>query len=142
MMVECFGKTGVRAVLAASVGLVLSVSAPPAWAQNAGDSATNALHRALHLTPSQEADWRTYQAQSSAPNPAQDRRRAAAQMFPNLTAPQRLDLVAAEMKQELADLQQQAHVLGAFYATLTAEQKSIFDTQTLPPANSQQQQGQ
>ena len=129
-----------RAALAWGLGAALMISAPQSWAQSTGDSPINALHQALHLSAAQEPGWNAYRAQSSAANPAQDRRRAAAQMFPNLTAPQRLDLVAAEMKQELVDLNRQAQVLRAFYATLSPEQKSIFDAQTLPPANSQQQQ--
>ncbi len=63
-------------------------------------------------------------------------------MFPNLSAPQRMDLIEAEMKQELVDLQQQSQALKAFYATLSLEQKKTFDAQTLPPQNSQQQTGQ
>ena len=63
-------------------------------------------------------------------------------MFANLSAPQRMDLVEAEMRQELLDLQQQSQALKAFYATLSPEQKSIFDAQTLPPRDSQHQSGQ
>ena len=63
-------------------------------------------------------------------------------MFPNLDAPQRMDLVEAEMKQELLDLQRQSEALKSFYGTLSAEQKAIFDAQTLPPADPQQQPGQ
>jgi hypothetical protein len=46
------------------------------------------------------------------------------------------------MKQELADLQRQSQALKAFYGTLSPEQKSTFDAQTLPPQNSQAQMGQ
>ena len=105
-------------------------------------SPLNALHKALNLSPAQEPAWQAYRAGASAPTKAQDRRRAASQMLPNLNAPQRMDLVEAEMRQELLDLQQQSRVLKAFYAALSSEQQAVFDAQTLPPQDSQQQQGQ
>ncbi len=122
--------------------MALMAMASPALGQTIGLSPIAALHQALHLSAAQEAAWKTYRAQAATPSPAQDRRRAASQMFPKLNAPQRLDLIEAEMKQELADLDQQSRVLEAFYGTLTPEQQSIFDAQTLPQPNSQQQPGQ
>jgi uncharacterized tellurite resistance protein B-like protein len=118
------------------------IAATPALSQTEGVAPINTLHQALHLAPEQEAAWKVYRAQAAAPSLAQGRRQAAAQMFPNLSAPQRMDLIEAEMKQELADLQRQSQALKAFYGTLTPEQKSTFDAQTLPPQNSQAQMGQ
>jgi hypothetical protein len=54
-------------------------------------------------------------------------------LFPTLTAPRRIDLVEAEMQQDLADLHRQAQALKAFYAILTPPQQRTFDTKTLPP---------
>lgn len=102
----------------------------------------DALHRALNLSPGQEGAWQAYRAQAIAPTQAQDRRQAAAQMFAGLHAPQRMDLVAAEMKQELLDLQRQAQALGTFYQALSPAQQAVFDAQTLPRENAQQQQDQ
>ena len=76
--------------------------------------------------------------QVSAPNQAQDRRRAAQRLFPTINAVQRMDLVEAEMKQDLLDLDRQAQALKAFYATLSPEQQRVFDKRTLPPAQNQQ----
>lgn len=124
--------------LAVGLGAALLAATPPAWGQNIGLSPITALHQALHLSPQQEPAWKAYRAQAEPPTKAQDRRRVAAQMFPSLNAPQRMDLVEAELKQELADLQRQSQVLKAFYAPLSPEQKAIFDAQTLPPKNAQQ----
>ena len=93
----------------------------------------NTLHDALHLRIGQESAWAAYKA-SVAPSPqAQQRRRAAAMLFPTITAPRRIDLVQAEMQRDLDDFRRQADALKAFYATLSPEQQRVFDTQTLPP---------
>jgi hypothetical protein len=118
-------------VLAAGVALC---GAAPGWAQNVGLTPEQKLHDYLRLTPQQELGWQTYRAQATAPNRTQERRRSAAALFPTVSAPQRMDLMEAEMKQEMADLHQQAQALKTFYATLTPEQQKVFDTQTLPPA--------
>jgi hypothetical protein len=123
-----------------SLGAALMISASPAFSQNVALPPVNDLHQALHLSAQQEPAWKAYRAEAAAPTVAQDRRRAASTMFPTLDAPQRMDLIEAEMKQELLDLQRQSEALKAFYVTLTPEQKTIFDAKTLPPANSQQQQ--
>ena len=44
-----------------------------------------------------------------------------------------MDLVEAELRAELQDLQGQSRALKAFYATLSPEQQRIFDARTLPP---------
>jgi hypothetical protein len=112
------------------------LTSSPASAQSESIAALSSLHQALRLDPSQEKAWQAYRAEASIPTVAQDRRRAAAELFPTLTAPQRMDLVEAEMRQELTDLRRQSVALKAFYSTLTAEQRRIFDAQTLPPQNS------
>ena len=118
------------------------VTAVPGSAQIMGPpsdaSPINALHQNLRLTAQQEAAWKAYRDEASVPEKAQARRRAAARMFQTLSAPQRMDLVEAEMRQELVDLQRQSHALKAFYATLSPEQKLVFDKQTLPPQEGQQ----
>ena len=128
-----------RSIVGMGICAALMVSAPFVWGQSTGPSLIDTLHRSLNLSPQQEPAWQSYRAQVLAPAKAQDRRRAASQMFPSLTATQRMDLVEAEMKQELLDLQQQSQALKAFYATLSPAQKSTFDAQTLPPQDSRQQ---
>lgn len=92
----------------------------------------NALHDALHLTVQQEPAWQAYRAQAARGAQAQGRQQAAERMLPTLDAPRRMDLVEAEMRQELADLHAQALALKSFYADLTPQQRQIFDRRTLP----------
>jgi hypothetical protein len=132
-----------RKLLGLGLGVcaALTCSASPAWSQNIGQSPLNALHHALHLNAAQESAWQAYRAQAAAPSKAQDRRRVAERMFPTLSAPQRMDLVEAEMRQELLDLQAQSQALKTFYATLSPQQKATFDAKTLPPEQGQQDPG-
>jgi len=111
-------------------------TAQPAAAQTIGATPIDALHAALHLSPAQDLAWKVYRAQAAAPARAEQRRRAAAQIFPSLGAPQRMDLVLAEMKAELVDLEQQARALKAFYAALDPGQQREFDARTLPATGS------
>jgi hypothetical protein len=105
--------------------------ATAAWGQTPN---LTALYDALNLTPSQESAWTAYKASVAAPDMAQQRRRAAMALFPTLTAPRRMYLVEAEMRQDLADLHRQAESLSSFYATLDPVQRRVFDAQTLPSA--------
>jgi hypothetical protein len=133
------GKAMMKKTIAAGAwGVALCVAAP-AWSQNVAANPFDTLHQALHLTTAQEAAWKVYRAQATAPNGAQERRKAAAGMFTTLNAPQRMDLVEAEMKQDLLDLQHQSQVLKVFYATLDGNQQRAFDAATLPPAQNKQQ---
>ena len=120
--------------------MVLAFLALPALAQSVGLTQIEQLHQALHLNPAQEAAWQAYRSASDVPDKAQSRRRAASTMFPTLDAPHRMALVESEMRQDLADLQRQSQVLNAFYATLSPDQKRVFDVRTLPPAPQQDQQ--
>jgi hypothetical protein len=127
-----------KTITAGLWGVALCVAAP-AWSQNVAANPFDTLHQALHLTSAQEAAWKVYRAQATAPTGAQERRKAAAGMFTTLNAPQRMDLVEAEMKQDLLDLQHQSQVLKTFYATLDGNQQRAFDAATLPPAQNKQQ---
>jgi LTXXQ motif family protein len=90
------------------------------------------LHAALHITAAQEDAWRAFMA-ASQPDPQQQaRERAAEQMLPGLTAPQRVDLSLAAMQADLASMRQRGAALKAFYATLTPSQQATFDRETLP----------
>jgi hypothetical protein len=118
-----------------SVSLILALVAGLALGAPAQAQTTNlrALHDALHLTPDEEPAWNDYQAVASPSAQAQQRRHSAAQLFPGLTAPRRIDLVEAEMQQDLADLHRQGEALKRFYARLSPAQQRTFDAQTLPP---------
>ena len=102
---------------------------PPASAQE--DFA--GLHNALHLSPAQEPAWAAYRAAAPSPGATEQRRRAAAALFPTLESPRRIDLVEAEMRQELLELQRQSKALKGLYAALSPEQQRVFDERTLPP---------
>lgn len=127
---------------AITLGLLAAAlcGAAPAWSQNVATNPIDALHQSLHLNGAQEAAWKIYRAQATAPNEGQERRKAAGHMFTTLSAPQRMDLVEAEMRQDLLDLQRQSAALKVFYATLNGDQQRAFDAGTLPPAQTQQQQ--
>jgi len=116
-----------RLTVVGGAWLAAVICAGPAF----GQGGMGAVHDALHLNAAQEQAWQAYQANVAAPAQAQARRSAATQMFPHLSAPQRMDLVEAEMKQELADLRRQSQAMKLFYATLSLEQQRLFDTNTL-----------
>jgi Skp family chaperone for outer membrane proteins len=125
-------------------GLALATGAAHAqsYGQNGQSNTTSQieqLHRALHLTSMQESAWQLYRSAADVPDKAQARRRSASSLFRTLDAPHRMDLVEAEMRQELDDLQRQSHALKAFYGVLSPDQQRIFDARTLPPADNQQQ---
>lgn len=88
------------------------------------------LHDALRLSQQQEPAWRAYEA-ALRPDPAMEsRRRSAAEMMPKLTTPRRVDLINAEMEQDMAAVRRQGEAVKAFYAQLTPQQQSAFDRLT------------
>lgn len=114
-------------------GFAALACAIPAFAQSVG-LPIEQLHQALHLTGSQEGAWQLYRNAADAPDKAQSRRRSASGLFRTLDAPRRMDLVEAEMSEELAEVQHQSQVLKAFYTVLSPQQRRVFDQRTLPPA--------
>lgn len=96
------------------------------------------LHQALHLAPAQESAWAIYRGSADSAARAGDRRRAAQTLFARLDSPHRVDLIAAEMRAELADLEREGQAVKALYAVLSPEQRRVFDQRTLPPQDDQQ----
>lgn len=90
------------------------------------------LHAALHITAAQEDAWRAFAAASRPDPQAEARQRAAEQMLPTLTAPQRVDLSIAAMEADLDTMRARGQALKAFYATLSTSQQAVFDRETLP----------
>jgi len=132
-------------IAALAAGIVLvggALPGGPVQAQTVGAAPIEQLHQALHLSPAQEGAWQLYRSAADIPDKAQTRRRAASGLFRTLDAPHRMDLVEAEMRQELADLQRQSQSLKAFYGALSPEQQRIFDARTLPPPGDTQAQPQ
>ena len=123
--------------------LLLAFCAPASAQQDYGpsagysspDAAMKNLHDALHLSAQQEAAWQNYSSQIALTSQSRVRQQAGARLMPSLDAPRRMDLIEAEMRQELADLQSRARALKSFYALLTPAQRQIFDQRTLPPQN-------
>src|SRR4051794_14241772 len=76
---------------------------PPA-SSSTPDATMKDLHDALHLSAQQEAAWQTYSASMATADQARVRQQAGARMMPSLDAPRRMDLIEAEMRQELADI--------------------------------------
>ena len=109
----------------------------PSGGNSSPDAAMKDLHDALHLTPQQESAWQSYNDQIALTAQARVRQQAGARMLPSLDAPHRMDLIEAEMRQELADLRNRAQALKGLYALLTPAQRQIFDQRTLSPQNGQ-----
>ena len=112
----------------------------PALSQTNNNTAIEALHGALKLTPNQELAWMKYKKGLMLGSDIQNRRAAAAKLFPSINALRRMQLAKAELAQELADLEIQSQALDEFYKTLTPEQQRIFDLKTLPPQQGPQMQ--
>ena len=118
--------------LAAAV-LALALVAPVAAMAQRDANPLDTLHQALRLAPAQEGAWAIYRGTADSAAHAGDRRQAAQAMFARLDSPHRVDLIAAEMRAELADLEREAQAVKALYAVLTPDQRRIFDQRTLPP---------
>ncbi|MBJ7310257.1 Spy/CpxP family protein refolding chaperone [Rugamonas sp. CCM 8940] len=86
------------------------------------------LHDLLKLTAPQEAAWTTYQAAIKPSAPAARPDRAA---FKALPAPERLAKMIELAKQHTATMESHLTALNAFYGTLTAEQKKVFDANAM-----------
>lgn len=87
---------------------------------------TNDLKAKLKLTPQQQAAWDQY-AQAMKPAPHAHPSRAE---MDKLTTPERLDRMRELRRQRDAEMERRDEATRAFYATLSADQKKIFDANT------------
>ncbi len=118
------------ALLALSVfALSASTLAGAAHAQTAPD--LSSLHDALHLTAAQEDGWRAYRSAITPDPQAEARHRQASMLMATLPTPRRVDLIDAEMQEDLAMVRRQGDAVKAFYSGLTPDQQRTFDRQTL-----------
>jgi hypothetical protein len=85
------------------------------------------LKSKLNLQAAQEPAWNTFT--QSMQHPARMARPERA-TFEQMTTPERLDMMQAMKAQRDAHMQQRADATKAFYATLSAEQKQVFDQET------------
>jgi Spy/CpxP family protein refolding chaperone len=85
------------------------------------------LHDLLKLTAAQEPAWTTYQA-AIKPAPRMATEHAD---FSKLPAPERLAKMIDMAKQHTTSMEAHLAALNTFYGTLTAEQKAVFDANTM-----------
>ena len=133
-------------LLAATLGFAASAQTP-ATAPGAAPAAAHHGHRAfdpakmqeriakrqaelkqkLQITAGQEAAWTSFTtAMKPAPRPQRDRAAFAA-----LSTPDRIDQMRTLRNQRIAEMDRRADATKAFYAVLSAEQKKVFDAETL-----------
>ena len=85
------------------------------------------LKSKLNLQAAQEPAWNTFTQSMQHPARSAQPERASLE---KLTTPERLDMMQAMKAQRDAHMQQRADATKAFYATLSAEQKQMFDQET------------
>lgn len=83
------------------------------------------LHDKLKLTAAQEPAWTAFIASAAPHRP--DGARPAHQEFAKLSAPERMEKHLAMSKQRISMQENRLASLKTFYATLTPEQKKVFD---------------
>jgi protein CpxP len=93
------------------------------------------LHDDLHLSPSQEQDWRQYAIAIAPSRNVLARHQATTELLPMVPTPRRIALIEATMAQDALDFRRQGDAVTAFYARLTPEQQRTFDRETLPQDN-------
>lgn len=87
-----------------------------------------ALKQKLQLAPTQESAWTAY---TSAMKPPARMQRPDRAEFAKLTTPERIDRLRAIHAARSAEMDKRADATKTFYAALTAEQKKVFDEQSL-----------
>jgi protein CpxP len=88
------------------------------------------LHDALKLTSAQEAAWTEFSSKMKPVNmgkPGMDK--PGPQDWKDLSTPDRLDKMLANMKSHEQELAEHAAVVRTFYGALTPDQQKIFDHQ-------------
>jgi hypothetical protein len=85
------------------------------------------LKSKLNLQAAQEPAWNTFT--QSMQHPARMARPERASLE-KMTTPERLDMMQAKKAMRDARMQQRAEATKAFYATLSADQKQVFDQET------------
>lgn len=87
-----------------------------------------ALHDALKLSAAQEPAWNSFVA---AHKPGEHMQRPDRAQWAALPAPQRMEQMIELHKQRTARMEARLAALNTFYATLSPEQKKVFDQQTM-----------
>ena len=88
------------------------------------------LHDALKLTPAQQPVWQAFVASMTPPLKGERAgQRLSKEQRSALTAPQRMERRIAMQKQRTARMEARLSALNSLYATLTPEQRKVFDEQ-------------
>jgi periplasmic protein CpxP/Spy len=88
-----------------------------------------ALHDKLKLTAAQEPAWKTF---TEAMIPASMPQRPDRAEMAKLAAPERMEKMIGMMKDSEQRMEKRLDALKTFYATLTPEQKKVFDAEFGP----------
>ena len=85
------------------------------------------LKQKLAITPAQEGAWTTW---TSAMKPPANLQRPNREEMAKLTTPERIDRMRQLRSVRMAEMDKRAEATKAFYATLNADQKKVFDAET------------
>ena len=98
----------------------------PARMQERMAKRLDALKQKLQLSSGQETNWTAYVA-ALKPNPLQRPDRAE---IAKLSTPERIDRMRELRTTRIAEMDKRGDATKSFYATLSAEQKKVFDDET------------
>lgn len=100
----------------------------PAKMQVMMDKHHAALKAKLKLTPEQEGAWSTFTTAMKPPATMGHNRPDPAEMQ-KLTTPERIDKMRALRAEHQGEMDKRADAVKAFYTTLSADQKKVFDAE-------------
>ncbi len=87
-----------------------------------------ALKQKLQIAPAQEGAWTAY---TSAMKPPARMQRPDRAEFAKLTTPERIDRMQTMQAARSAEMSKRADATKTFYSALTAEQKKVFDAESM-----------
>ncbi len=87
-----------------------------------------AIKQKLQLSPGQEAAWNNY---VGALQPAGNMKRPDRAEIDKLTTPERIDRMRTLRVERMAQMDKRTDATKTFYASLTPDQKKVFDTETV-----------
>ncbi|MFA7293335.1 MAG: Spy/CpxP family protein refolding chaperone [Rhodocyclaceae bacterium] len=85
------------------------------------------LHTDLKLTADQEAGWKTWSAPMQQRAASMKERRPDFSEMSKLPAPERMEKMLERMKEHQKEMEVGVAATRSFYATLTPEQRQVFD---------------
>ncbi|QYF94793.1 Spy/CpxP family protein refolding chaperone [Massilia sp. PAMC28688] len=97
------------------------------WAERQAQRAQK-LHDALKLTPAQEGAWASY---SAAIKPQARPERGQKGAWQAMSAPERMEKRLARARMKVEKMEARLAATASFYATLSPEQKKVFDENSM-----------